>query len=140
MKRPTHVNGPAMIFNNIEGFDDARVLIGLLASRKRAASLFGCSVTELHKVIYDCVKDPIQPVVIDGPVPCQEVVHLASDPDFDLHKPIPAPPILLWMPARILHWVCAMLLIPTPDAAMLPFTECVSRERMNCPYSGIWQF
>lgn len=91
VKRPTHVDGPAMLFNNIEGFEDTRVLIGLLASRKRVATLLGCSMTELPKRIYDCVKEPIQPVVTKGTAPCQEVVHLATDPDFDLYKLIPAP-------------------------------------------------
>lgn len=91
VKRPTRVDGPAMIFSSIEGFDDARVLIGLLASRKRVATLFGCSQGELPKVIYDCVKDPIQPVLTKEPAPCQEVVHRAEDTDFDLHKLIPAP-------------------------------------------------
>ncbi len=89
--RPTHRDGPAMIFENIEGFDDAKVLIGLLASRKRVANLLGCTVSDLPKVIYSCVQDPIPPVTVPGPVPCQEVVHLASDPDFDLKKLIPAP-------------------------------------------------
>ena len=32
--RPTRI-GPAMIFNNVKGHEDARVLIGLLASRER---------------------------------------------------------------------------------------------------------
>ena len=35
--RPTTVNGPAMLFHNIKGHKDARVLIGLLASRERVA-------------------------------------------------------------------------------------------------------
>ena len=38
--RPTK-EGPAMIFNNIKGHPDARVAIGVLASRKRVAALFG---------------------------------------------------------------------------------------------------
>ena len=33
VKRPTK-EGPAMIFNNVKGHPDARVVIGLLASRK----------------------------------------------------------------------------------------------------------
>ena len=91
VRRPTHVDGPAMLFNKLKGFDRERVLIGLLASRRRVAYLFGCDQYELPKVIYDCVKSPIAPVVTDGPAPCQAVVHLASDPDFDLHRLIPAP-------------------------------------------------
>ena len=91
VKRPTHVDGPAMIFNRISGFDDARVLIGLLASRKRVAMLFGCGPKELPKVIYDCVRNPIEPIVTDSAAPCQEVVHLATDPGFNLNDLIPAP-------------------------------------------------
>ena len=34
VKRPTQI-GPAMIFNNIKGHKDAKVIIGLLASRDR---------------------------------------------------------------------------------------------------------
>ncbi|MFR7746253.1 MAG: UbiD family decarboxylase, partial [Eggerthellaceae bacterium] len=38
VKRPTK-EGPAMIFNNIKGHPDARVIIGVLASRKRVARM-----------------------------------------------------------------------------------------------------
>lgn len=34
---------------------------------------------------------PVAPVVLDGDAPCQEVVHRATDPDFDLNQLIPAP-------------------------------------------------
>ncbi len=40
VQRPTRV-GPAMIFNKVKGYDDVRVLIGLLCSRQRVARLFG---------------------------------------------------------------------------------------------------
>jgi UbiD family decarboxylase len=91
VRRPTRVNGPAMIFNNVKGFPDARVLIGLLGSRKRVAAFFGCSQLDLPKVIYNCVNNPIAPVVVSESPKCREVVHLASDPDFDLRKLVPAP-------------------------------------------------
>ena len=91
VKRPTKVDGPAMIFNNIEGMPGARVLIGLLASRKRAAAFFGCDQYELPKVIYNCVNNPIMPEVIHEAAPCQELIYRAEDPDFDLNKLIPAP-------------------------------------------------
>lgn len=39
----------------------------------------------------DAVKNAIPPVVIDGKPACQEVVHLATDADFDLRKLVPAP-------------------------------------------------
>ncbi|MGM9604882.1 MAG: UbiD family decarboxylase [Faecousia sp.] len=91
VQRPTRVDGPAMIFHNIKGFEDARVAIGVLGSRKRVAALFGCKREELGKLLCRCAENPIDPVVVEGDAPCQQVIHLASDPDFDLHKLIPAP-------------------------------------------------
>ena len=38
--RPTK-EGPAMLFDNVKGFDDAKVVIGMLASRKRVSQLIG---------------------------------------------------------------------------------------------------
>ena len=49
--RPTTVNGPAMLFHNIKGHKDARVLIGLLASRERVAALLGCRKEGLGKLL-----------------------------------------------------------------------------------------
>lgn len=37
--RPTHVNGPAMIFRKVKGHPDASVVIGLLASRERVGRM-----------------------------------------------------------------------------------------------------
>ncbi len=80
-----------MIFNNVKGHPDARVFIGLLASRKRVASLLGSKPEDLGKLLWHSVDHPIPPEVIEGPAPCQEIVHLATDSDFDLFKLIPAP-------------------------------------------------
>lgn len=88
--RPTKI-GPAMIFNNINGFPDARVAIGVLASRERAAGFLGCKAAELGHVLCQSVNNPIQPVVIDKKPKCQEVVHLATEEGFDLGKLVPAP-------------------------------------------------
>ncbi|MDD6023593.1 MAG: UbiD family decarboxylase [Oscillospiraceae bacterium] len=89
--RPTKVDGPAMIFHTVKGHPDASVVIGLLASRTRVAALLGTRKEELGKLLCACAKNPIQPVVTEEKAPCQEVVHLASDPDFDLFRLIPAP-------------------------------------------------
>ncbi|MGM9618224.1 MAG: UbiD family decarboxylase [Oscillospiraceae bacterium] len=91
VQRPTKVNGPAMLFHNIKGFSDARVAIGVLGSRKRVAALFDCESEELGKLLCRCAENPIEPVVMEEDAPCQQVVHLASDPDFDLHRLLPAP-------------------------------------------------
>ena len=89
--RPTKIDGPAMIFNKIKGHPDARVLIGLLASRQRVAALLGTTKEDLGKLLCRCAQNPIEPVVTDDPAPCQEVIHRVTDPDFDLYKLIPAP-------------------------------------------------
>lgn len=88
--RPTK-EGPAMIFNNIKGHPDARIAIGVLASRKRVGALLNCEPKNLGKLLYHSVDNPIPPVVISGKAICQQVVHKASDPGFDLFKIIPAP-------------------------------------------------
>ena len=89
--RPTTVDGPAMLFEQVKGHPDASVLIGLLASRSRVAAMLGCAKEDLGRLLCECVRSPIAPVLTDEPAPAQEVVHLADDPDFDLFRLIPAP-------------------------------------------------
>lgn len=88
--RPTK-EGPAMIFNNVKGHPGARVAIGVLASRRRVAALLDSKPADLGKLLYHSVDCPIPPVVTEKAAPCQQVVHRASDPDFDLYKLVPAP-------------------------------------------------
>ena len=89
--RPTKV-GPAMMFNTIKGHPDARVIIGMLASRKRVAALLGTEPEKLGFYLKDAVKNPIPPVDFTGEkAPCQEVIHYATDEGFDIRKIVPAP-------------------------------------------------
>ena len=88
--RPTK-EGPAMIFNNVKGHSGARVAIGVLASRSRVGALLECDPKDLGKKLYHSVDNPILPVLSEEAAPCQEVVHKATDPDFDLYKLVPAP-------------------------------------------------
>lgn len=89
--RPTKI-GPAMIFNNVKGHKDARVAIGVLASRERVAALLDTKPEKLGFLLKDAVLNPIDPVTIpNDKAKCQEVVHLATDPDFDIRKLVPAP-------------------------------------------------
>lgn len=90
VQRPTK-EGPAMIFNNIKGNPEAKVLIGLLASRKRVAALLDSKPEDLGKLLFKSVDNPINPVVINERGLCQEVVHKATDKEFDLYKLVPAP-------------------------------------------------
>lgn len=89
--RPTKV-GPAMMFNNIKGHPGARVIIGMVASRKRVAALLGTTPEQLGWFMKDAVQNPIQPIEFTGEqAPCQEIVHLATDEGFDIRKLVPAP-------------------------------------------------
>lgn len=89
--RPTKT-GPAMTFENVKGHPGAKVVIGLLASRKRVGYLLNSKPEKLGFMMRDAVKNAIAPVVIDkAKAQCQEVVHLATDEGFDIRKLIPAP-------------------------------------------------
>lgn len=91
VKRPTRTNGPAMLFKNLKGHHGASAAIGVLASRERVARLLGCAKEDLGRLLCESVASPIAPVLDEPPAPCQEVVHLASEPDFDLFRLLPAP-------------------------------------------------
>lgn len=90
VQRPTK-EGPAMVFNNIKGHPGARVVIGVLASRKRVAALLGTKPENLGKMLYESVDHPISPVLSKKPAPCQEIIHRADESDFDLYRLVPAP-------------------------------------------------
>lgn len=82
-----------MVFNNVKGFDDAKVCIGMLSSRKRVAALLGMSEQYLGLEMGKKLSETIPPAMIEEGrhIDCQEVVHLATDPGFDLRKLVPAP-------------------------------------------------
>lgn len=89
--RPTKT-GPAMTFENVKGHQGAKVVIGLLASRKRVGYLLNSKPEKLGFMMRDAVKNAIAPVVVDkAKAQCQEVVHLATDEGFDIRKLIPSP-------------------------------------------------
>ncbi len=90
VQRPTR-EGPAMVFRNVKGHPGASVAIGVLASRKRVGAMLDCDPEELGKRLYEAAAHPIPPVVTSQAAPCQEVVHRATDPDFDLRRLVPAP-------------------------------------------------
>lgn len=91
VQRPTQ-EGPAMVFSNIRGHKDARVVIGLLASRKRVGYLLGCDPKRLGFLLKESVENPVKPVVIPNErAKCQEVVHYATEEGFDIRRLIPAP-------------------------------------------------
>jgi len=91
VRRPTK-EGPAMLFNNVKGHEGARVAIGVLASRKRVGWLLDEDPRKLGTLLKNSVMNPVKPVVIPNEqAKCQEVVHLATDKDFDIRRLLPAP-------------------------------------------------
>ncbi|MCQ2406648.1 MAG: UbiD family decarboxylase [Oscillospiraceae bacterium] len=90
--RPTTQNGPAMIFNNVKGHPDARVAIGVLASRERVGHILQTPPEKLGFKLMDAVSNPIPPIEIPAEgAPCREIIHRCTDPDFDIRKLVPAP-------------------------------------------------
>ncbi|GAA3614784.1 UbiD family decarboxylase [Nonomuraea rosea] len=89
--RPTQI-GPAMIFNGVTGFPGWRVLVGLMASRKRVGLLLDAPPERLTHRMTDAYRNAIAPVDV-GPdkTQCQQVVHRADEDGFDLRKLLPAP-------------------------------------------------
>ena len=89
--RPTKM-GPAMMFNNIKGHPGAKVVIGMLADRKRVATLLNTKSEKLGFLLRDSVKNAIAPVIVGADkAKCQEVVYRAEDEGFDIRKLLPAP-------------------------------------------------
>lgn len=96
--RPTN-RGPAMMFTNVTGYPGSRVLVGLMADRRRVARLLGCEPENLGRTMSDAIDAAVPPVVRSAEevaadpalAPCQEKVHLATDPDFDIRTLLPAP-------------------------------------------------
>jgi 4-hydroxy-3-polyprenylbenzoate decarboxylase len=89
--RPTQI-GPMMVFNSVKGHEGARVAIGVLASRERIGYMFDTDPRELGFLLRGAVRNAIAPVTIaQSEAVCQEVVHRAEDPDFDIRKLLPAP-------------------------------------------------
>ena len=84
---PTRI-GPAMLFENVKGYD-MPVVVGVLASRERTALLMNSTIERLPFDLLDALNHPRPPVIVAREdAPCQEVV---IRPPFDLRTLIPAP-------------------------------------------------
>ncbi len=92
VERPTRL-GPAMMFTNVTGYPGARVVVGVMASRERVGLLLESAPDQLTQRLFRGLEDAVAPVVlpVGTEAPCQEVVHLATDPGFDLRTLLPAP-------------------------------------------------
>ncbi|MBI4333409.1 MAG: UbiD family decarboxylase [Chloroflexi bacterium] len=67
-------NGPALLFNNIEGYPGVRDIANIFARRERVARLFGAGqYRDIKFKILQGMKKPIPPRVVEH-APCQEAV------------------------------------------------------------------
>jgi 4-hydroxy-3-polyprenylbenzoate decarboxylase len=83
---PPAPTGPAMLFENVKGYD-IPVVVGVLASRRRTALLLNSSIARLPFDLLEALERPLPPVLVRD-APCQEVI---VRPPFDLGRLIPAP-------------------------------------------------
>lgn len=85
---PTRI-GPAMMFENIKGYDGVRVVTGVMASRQRTAMLLNSTIEKLPFDLLAALENVVSPITIpQDKAPCQEVVHTAP---LDIRKILPAP-------------------------------------------------
>ena len=88
VKPPTSL-GPAMMFENVRGYPEMRIAVGVLASRARAAALLGTTPERLPFALLEALEHPCAPVSVPrGAAPCQEVVHSAP---VDIARLLPIP-------------------------------------------------
>ena len=87
---PPTQEGPAALFNNLKNYPDIRMIIGMLASRKRVAYLLGEKPERLAFRLKEAVEHVIPPVVVGAEkAQCQEVVYRADDAGFDIRNILP---------------------------------------------------
>lgn len=79
--------GPAIQFENVIGHD-MPVVSEVLATRRRFATALQTTEKDLAQAWISRAENPISPVVVDGPAPCQEVVISGDDVDLTA-LPIP---------------------------------------------------
>jgi len=86
---PPTRTGPAMLFERIKGYDDIRVIAGVLSKRARTALLMGSSPEGLPYLLLDALDNPMPAVSVSGQKAlCQDVVHRAP---LDIRDLLPAP-------------------------------------------------
>ena len=112
--RPTK-EGPAMVFNNVKGFDDAKVCIGMLASRKRVAALLDLDEEHLGLEIGKRFENLIAPEQIaeGAHVDCQEVVYKATDEALTCARSFPLLPTRPSTAAPTSPWASPTARAPT---------------------------
>jgi len=92
-------DGPAILFENVKGYPNHRILINVFGKRSRLAKIF--DVPDPKDFKYKCleaIRNPIPPKVVDK-APCQEVVITT---DIDVLKAMPVTQSIETDPGRII--------------------------------------
>jgi 4-hydroxy-3-polyprenylbenzoate decarboxylase len=85
---PTRI-GPSMLFQNVKGYPDFRIVTGVMASRERVGLLLNSPPDVLGDCLLRAYQNRIPPTAYgDRTPPCQQVVHRAP---LDIRKLLPAP-------------------------------------------------
>ena len=92
-------DGPAVLFENVKGYPDHRILINVFARKACLAKIFGVSdPTKFKFKALDAIRNPVPPRIVDN-APCQEVVITK---DIDVLKTMPVTQIVETDPGRII--------------------------------------
>ncbi|MFC1901861.1 UbiD family decarboxylase domain-containing protein [Chloroflexota bacterium] len=112
-------DGPAVLFENVKGFPNQRLLINVSARKERLAKIFNVpDAKELKFKCLEAIKNPIPPKVVDK-APCQEVVITK---DIDVLKTMPVTQSIETDPGKIISG--GISLISSPEIG-----HCVSYRR-----------
>ncbi len=133
VKRPTRI-GPAMMFNNIKGYPHSRILVGMHASRQRAALLLGCEASQLALEVGKAVKNRSRRWSFRPAAP--PVRNRSFWPTIRILICAPCsrrPPTPRSTPVPSSAWAWRWPAIPTtPRSPTSPSTACASRAGMSC--------
>jgi len=114
-------NGLALLFQNVKGYPNHRILAGLFSRGERVAKIFDVSSSRGLKFKgLEAMKNPIPPRAVEGG-PCQEVVITQ---DIDVLKTIPVIQYTKTDPGRIMGG--GNILISGPDIG-----HCISFKRTH---------
>lgn len=87
LKKSYEGSSPVIFFNSPKGKAYPAVG-GVFGNRAKALRALGATESTVHEAFVSGIANPIAPVMIDGPAPCQEVVIMGDDVDLS-RLPIP---------------------------------------------------
>ena len=73
--------GPALLFENIIEAPGASVLCNIVGTPERVALALNTTKQDTVRHYLERSKNPIEPLVIQGPAPCQEIAHTGDEVD-----------------------------------------------------------